>query len=78
MFETVRIRARAIGRLTLAAVGFALIGYATLGMYQTHQELQSIPRDPQVSYQELFLASVDPLLFGLVGVGAAVVFLSIR
>lgn len=77
MFETFWPRIRGLGRLLLGGVGFLLIGYASLVMYETHQRLRQAPLDPRVSYEEAFIAAAEPQLL-LLGAGVVVVVLAAR
>jgi len=77
VFETAKLRIRSFGRLLVGGVGFAVVVYSLLLLYERHETLQNIPRDPRVPYERAFMAGAE-VPVAVLAAGVLIVFLASR
>lgn len=76
--ELWRLRARRWTRYIVGILGFTIIGYALLGIYQTYETARAASVwAPGVGVEEIFMSSVEGQLV-LFAVGVAVVYIAAR
>lgn len=77
MLEVLKIRFWSSIRIILGLVGFGIIAYSLVGLYNTHQEVRGTQLLINARYETIFTAAAETDII-LFGIGAFIVLFAVR